>query len=48
MLLSKGASNGAQRGANQIGPRAAWENATLVTASYQDFKLQGFWLKPNE
>ena len=48
MLLSKGASNGAQRGANQIGPRAAWENAALVTASYQDFKLQGFWLKPND
>ena len=48
MLLAKGASNGAQRGANQIGPRAAWENAMLVTASYQDFKLQGFWLKPNE
>ena len=48
MLLSKGASNGPQRGANQIGPRAAWENAMLVTASYQDFKLQGFWLKPNE
>jgi len=48
MLLSKGASNGPQRGANELGPRAAWENAALVTASYQDFKLQGFWLKPNE
>jgi hypothetical protein len=48
MLLAKGASNGPQRGANEIGPRAAWANAALVTASYRDFKLQGFWLKPNE
>jgi alginate export protein len=48
MLLQKGASNGPQRGANELGPRAAWANAALLTASYQDFKLQGFWLKPNE
>jgi len=48
MLISKGASNGPQRGANEIGPRAAWANAALVTASYGDVKLQGFWLKPNE
>lgn len=48
MLLAKGASNGAQRGANQIGPRAAWENAALATLSVGDVKVQGFWLKPNE
>ncbi len=48
MLLSKGASNGVQRGANQIGPRAAWANAALATVSVGDFKVQGFWLKPND
>ena len=48
MLIAKSASNGPQRGANELSPRAAWANAALVTASYQDFKLQGFWLKPNE
>jgi hypothetical protein len=48
MLLAKGASNGVQRGANQMGPRAAWENAMLATVSVADFKVQGFWLKPND
>jgi hypothetical protein len=48
MLLSKGASNGVQRGANQMGPRAAWENAALATVNVGDFKVQGFWLKPND
>ena len=48
MLIAKGASNGPQRGANQIGPRAAWANAALATVSWHDWKVQGFWLKPNE
>src|SRR5215470_19015334 len=48
MLLAKGASNGVQRGANQMGPRAAWANAALATFTAGDFKLQGFWLRPND
>lgn len=47
-LLASGASNGAQRGANYMGPRAAWSNAALLKATWGDFAAQAFWLKPNE
>ena len=37
MLIGRGASdNTAQRGANQLGPRNAWANAGIVTATWQD------------
>jgi len=48
MLLWSGATNGAQRGAAYVGPRAAWANAGLVKASWQDYVLQALYLKPNE
>lgn len=48
LLIASGASNGAQRGANYLGPRSAWANAALLKASWHDFLLQGFWLKPND
>ena len=49
MLLGRGASdNTAQRGANQLGPRNAWANAGIVKATWQDFNVQAFYLKPNE
>ena len=48
MLVWSGASNGAQRGANYLGPRAAWAIAGLVKATWQDFAAQGFYLKPND
>jgi Alginate export len=49
MLLGRGASDDtAQRGANQLGPRNAWANAGIVTATWQDFTVEGFYLKPNE
>ena len=47
-LIASGASNGPQRGANYMGPRAAWANAALLRAAWQDFAAEGFWLKPNE
>ncbi|MFO1315539.1 MAG: alginate export family protein [Burkholderiales bacterium] len=48
LLVASGASNGPQRGANYIGPRAAWANAVLLRASWRDVTAEGFWLKPNE
>ena len=48
MLLGLAGSNGAQRGANQLGPRSAWANAGIVKATWQDFALQAFYLKPND
>ena len=48
MLLGRAGSNGAHRGANQIGPRNAWANAGIVKASWNDFEMQAFYLKPNE
>ncbi len=48
MLLGRAGSNGAHRGANQIGPRNAWANAGILKAAWQDFNVQAFYLKPNE
>jgi len=48
MLIGRGADDGAQRGANQIGPRNAWANAGIVKATWQDLNVQAFYLKPNE
>jgi len=49
MLLGRGASDDtAQRGANQLGPRNAWANAGILKATWQDFNVQAFYLKPNE
>jgi hypothetical protein len=48
MLLGRAGSNGAHRGANQIGPRNAWANAGIVKAAWQDINVQAFYLKPNE
>ena len=48
MLVWSGASNGAQRGANYLGPRAAWANAGVVKTAWRDLALQGFYLKPND
>jgi len=48
MLIGRGADDGAQRGANQIGPRNAWANAAIVKATWQDLNVQAFYLKPNE
>lgn len=47
-LIASGASNGPQRGANYMGPRAAWANAALLRATWRDFTAEGFWLKPDE
>src|SRR5450631_1222397 len=49
MLIGRGASDDtAQRGANQLGPRNAWVNAGILKATWQDFNVQAFYLKPNE
>ena len=48
MLVWSGASNGQQRGANYLGPRAAWANAGLIKFTWRDFAVQGFSLKPND
>ena len=48
LLIASGASNGPQRGANYMGPRAAWANAALLRATRGDVTAEGFWLKPNE
>jgi hypothetical protein len=48
MLVWSGASNGAERGANYLAPRAAWANAGLVKVLWRDLALQGFYLKPND
>jgi hypothetical protein len=48
LLLAAGASNGAQLGADYIGPRSAWANAALLKATWRDLTVQGFWLKPND
>jgi len=47
-LLAAGASNGAQRGANFLGPRTAWVNAAIAKATIGDVSAQAFWLKPND
>ena len=47
-LIAAGASNGAQRGANYLGPRTAWANAAIAKATVGDFAAQAFWLKPND
>ena len=48
LLVASGASNGPQRGANYMGPRAAWANAALLRATWHEFTAEAFWLKPNE
>lgn len=48
LLLASGASNGAQLGADYMGPRAAWANAALLKGTWRDLTVQGFWLKPND
>ena len=48
LLISAGADNGPQRGADYMGPRSAWANAALLKATWRDFTATGFWLKPNE
>ncbi|MFO1324281.1 MAG: hypothetical protein U1F15_09465 [Burkholderiales bacterium] len=48
LLIAAGASNGAQRGADYMGPRSAWANAAVVKATVRDVTVQGFWLKPND
>jgi hypothetical protein len=48
MLIGRGADDGAQRGANQIGPRNAWSNAGILKAMWQSLNVQAFYLKPNE
>jgi Alginate export len=48
MLLGRAGSNGAQRGANQLGPRNAWANAGILKATWQDWQAQAFYLKPDE
>ena len=47
-LIASGASNGAQRGANFLGPRTAWANAAIAKATIGDVTAQAFWLKPND
>jgi len=48
LLIAAGASNGAQRGASYLGPRAAWAIAALGKATWRDLTARGFWLKPND
>ena len=48
LLISAGADNGPQRGADYMGPRSAWANAALLKATWRDVTAQGFWLKPTE
>ena len=47
-LIASGASNGPQRGADYLGPRAAWANAAFAKATVGDVTAQAFWLKPND
>lgn len=47
-LIANGASNGAQRGANFLDPRAAWANAALLKGTWGDFVAEAYWLKPND
>lgn len=48
MLLSQGAGNGFERGANLMGPRTAWSNASIARFTYNGLKIEGFYLDPNE
>jgi Alginate export len=48
MLLWGGAGNGFERGADFLGPRTAWANASLVRFSRNGLKIEGFYLDPNE
>ncbi len=49
MLLWSGATNGAQRGADYLGPRAAWQRAGLARLAVRDLlTLEAFHLVPNE
>lgn len=48
MLLSSGATNGGDRAAAYLGPRASWREAALLKASDGDWSTQFFYLKPNE
>ena len=47
-LIASGASNGTQRGADYLGPRTAWQNATIGKVTRGDMAAQAFWLKPND
>jgi len=48
MLIWSGASNGTQRGASYLGPRAAWANAALAKVTWGELAAQAFYLKPND
>ncbi len=48
MLLWQGAGNGFERGAVSLLPRRAWALAAVGRASYNGFKVEGFYLDPNE
>lgn len=49
MLLWSGATNGTQRGADYLGPRAAWQRAGLARVDVRDLMtLEAFHLVPNE
>jgi len=47
-LIASGATNGIQRGASYLGPRAAWGNSAIAKANIGGLAVEGFWLKPNE
>ena len=48
LLIASGATNGPQRGADYLGPRAAWANAALAKLTWHGVEVSGFYLKPNE
>lgn len=48
MLISNGATSGFERGALKLGPRKAWEQATLLRFSHTEFTATLFYLDPNE
>ena len=48
MLIWSGATNGTQRGAAYVGPRAAWARAAIAKLTVRDLTVQLFGLAPNE
>jgi hypothetical protein len=48
MLIWQGAGNGFERGADFLGPRTAWSNASIARFTYNGWTFEGFYLDPNE
>lgn len=48
MLLANGGSSGFDRGALKLGPRKAWEMASIGSFGFDDFTATAFYLDANE